>query len=62
MNMTWEGESYRSFVVRYSFVRLSSWSEENDNGRQKNNDGGKKEQNKGRAGKKIYVARSGFEI
>jgi hypothetical protein len=45
MNMTWErGELpfVRSFAR--SFVRLSSWSKENDNGRKKSNDEGKKEQ------------------
>jgi hypothetical protein len=36
-----------------SFVRLSSWSKENDNGIKKSDDEGKKEQNKGRAEKKL---------
>jgi hypothetical protein len=35
------------------FIRLSSWSKENDNGKQKSDDEGKKEQNKGRAEKKF---------
>jgi hypothetical protein len=53
-----------SFVLSLvrSFVRSSSWSKQNDNGRQKTNDEGKKEQNKGRAKKKGIVAKSGFAI
>jgi hypothetical protein len=50
----------RSFVR--SFVRLSSWSKENDNGGKKSNDEGKKEQNKGWTQKKTLVAKSGVEI
>jgi hypothetical protein len=49
MSMTWEGKSY------HSFVRLTSWSKENDIGDKKSNDKGKKEQNN-RAGKKIILS------
>jgi hypothetical protein len=61
MSMTWEGKSYRSFVrslVR-SFVcrcgkkRMTKW-------RQKSNDEGKKEQNKGRA-KNNLIANRGLK-
>jgi hypothetical protein len=53
----------RSFVCSFgrSFIRLLLWNKENDNVRQKSNDEGKKEQNKGRADKKVLVDKSGFE-
>jgi hypothetical protein len=57
MNMTGEGQSYRSFVRL--FVLLSSWGKENDNVVAKNDDEGKKEQNLRTGRKKISCSKIG---
>jgi hypothetical protein len=49
MTVTWKGKSYRSFVRSFarSFVRLSSWRKENDNGGKKVMTRGRRSKSKG---------------